>query len=61
MIGDGLTDVQAGKAAAVHTILLGKPKCELCKLMDEFDAKPDFIVPDLLEAVKLIQRLEVGA
>jgi hypothetical protein len=28
--------------------------------MDELDAKPNFIVPDLLEAVKLIQRLEKG-
>jgi D-glycero-D-manno-heptose 1,7-bisphosphate phosphatase len=60
MVGDGLTDIQAGKAAGVKTILLGNLRCDLCKLMDELDAKPDFIVPDLLEAVKLIQNLEKG-
>ena len=57
-IGDGIVDIQAGKAAGVKTILLGNLKCEFCKLMDELDAKPDFIVPDLLEAVKLIQQSE---
>ena len=56
MIGDGLTDVQAGKSAGCRTILLGKMKCELCDLMDEQDARPDFVAANLLEAAKLIQR-----
>ena len=60
MVGDGLTDIQAGKAAGLRTILLGNLKCDLCKLMQELDARPDFIVSDLLEAVKLIQKLEKG-
>jgi D,D-heptose 1,7-bisphosphate phosphatase len=55
MIGDGLTDIQAGKSAGCQTILLGKMKCELCHLMDEQDARPDFIAANLLEAAKLVK------
>jgi D-glycero-D-manno-heptose 1,7-bisphosphate phosphatase len=55
MIGDGLTDVQAGKSAGCQTILLGKMKCELCHLMDEQDARPDFVAANLLEAANLVK------
>jgi len=55
MIGDGLTDVQAGKGAGCQTILLGKMKCELCCLMDKQDARPDFIAANLLEAANLVK------
>lgn len=55
MIGDGLTDVKAGKAAGCKTILLGKMKCELCRLMDEEDAHPDAIAANLLEVVAKIE------
>lgn len=54
MIGDGSTDIKAGKDAGCRTILLGKMKCELCHLMDEKDARPDFIVPNLLEAAEKV-------
>lgn len=54
MIGDGLTDVKAAKTAGCKTILLGRMKCELCHFMDEQDAHPDFIVPNLLEASQII-------
>ena len=54
MIGDGLTDVKAGKDAGAKTILVGRMKCELCRLMDEENARPDAVCSDLLEAVKLI-------
>ena len=55
MIGDGLTDIQAGKRAGCRTILLGRMKCELCHLMNENDAKPDAVCSDILEAVKVIE------
>ncbi len=58
MIGDGLIDVQAGKRAGCETILLGRLKCDLCKLMEDLKAKPSFIVPNLAKAVKLIEKLE---
>jgi D-glycero-D-manno-heptose 1,7-bisphosphate phosphatase len=54
MIGDNLSDVKAGKSAGTKTILLGRMKCELCRLMDEEDARPDTIVPNLIEAVRFI-------
>ena len=54
MIGDGLTDVKAGRDAGVRTILLGRMKCELCRLMDKEGARPDAICSDLLEAAKVI-------
>jgi len=58
MIGDGLTDIQAGERAGCRTILLGRLKCDLCKLMQDLKAKPDFIVSDLAQAVKLIEKME---
>ncbi len=58
MIGDGLIDIQAGNRAGCKTILLGRLKCDLCKLMEDLKAKPDFIVSDLSQAVKLIEKLE---
>lgn len=54
MIGDGLNDVIAGKAAGCRTILIGRLKCDMCRVMDEEAARPDLIVPDLLSAIKAI-------
>jgi len=54
MIGDGLSDIKAGKDAGARTILVGRIKCEFCRLMDEEDARPDAVCSDLLEATKLI-------
>lgn len=54
MIGDGLTDIQAGKDAGVKTILVGRMKCELCHLMDEQGARPDDICSSLSEVPERI-------
>lgn len=54
MVGDGLTDVKAGKEAGCRTILLGRMKCELCQLMDEEKVRTDAICSDLSEAVEKI-------
>ncbi len=54
MVGDGLTDVTAGKGAGCRTILLGRMKCELCRMMDEANARPDAIASNLTEAVRII-------
>lgn len=54
MVGDGLTDIEAGKRAGCRTILIGRMKCEFCRLMDETGTRPDFIAGDLLEAVRII-------
>jgi D-glycero-D-manno-heptose 1,7-bisphosphate phosphatase len=58
MIGDGLTDIQAGEKAGVRTILFGRVKCELCHLMDEEDARPDNIASNFEEVVQIIKMTE---
>ena len=58
LIGDSLTDIQAGKSAGCTTFLLGNHKCDLCKLMEKKRTRPDFIAENLLEAVKIIQTIE---
>lgn len=53
-IGDNLSDVQAGNSAGCWTMLLAKPKCELCHKMDEKKARPHAIAPNLPEAARHI-------
>jgi len=52
LIGDNLSDIQAGKAAGCRTILVSTSKCELCRLMSEKNVFPDKIFGNLAEAVK---------
>lgn len=56
VIGDGLTDVLAGKVARCTTILLGSYRCDTCRLMAQLEARPDLVAPSLLEAVESIRR-----
>jgi D-glycero-D-manno-heptose 1,7-bisphosphate phosphatase len=58
LVGDGLIDIQAGRGAGCKTILLGRPKCCTCKLMDDMKARPHFMTNDLAAAVRLIHDLE---
>jgi len=54
MIGDSLSDVKAGNKAGCRTILLGKMKCQLCRMMNEEDDRPNTIVKDLIDATDYI-------
>jgi D-glycero-D-manno-heptose 1,7-bisphosphate phosphatase len=56
MIGDGITDIQAGHSAGCKTILIGRMKCDLCRLMEDKKIKPDFIVPNLYKASIIIEK-----
>jgi D-glycero-D-manno-heptose 1,7-bisphosphate phosphatase len=47
MVGDGLTDVQAGAAMGLQTAFLGPRKCDACKIMEEWDLCPTLWVLDL--------------
>jgi D,D-heptose 1,7-bisphosphate phosphatase len=58
MIGDNLSDVQAGRTAGCKTILIGKMRCELCHLMEEQGTRPDAIAGNLPEAVEKILKWE---
>jgi len=56
MIGDGLTDIQAGRAAGTHTIFIGQAKPYVIEEFEKHNVQPDFLVPDLASAVGLIQQ-----
>ena len=47
MVGDGLTDVQAGAALGLRTAFLGPRKCDACKIMEQWDLHPTCWAPDL--------------
>ncbi len=48
MVGDGVTDVQAGAALGLRTAFLGPRKCDACKIMDLYDSHPTLWVADLM-------------
>jgi histidinol phosphatase-like enzyme len=55
MIGDGVNDIQAGAAAGCKTILIGRMKCDLCKILEDEGVKPDFIALNLYKASLITQ------
>lgn len=56
MVGDGLTDIKAGKAVGCTSILIGTVKCDSCRLMETMAVRPDIITDSLLGASKIIER-----
>jgi D-glycero-D-manno-heptose 1,7-bisphosphate phosphatase len=58
LVGDSITDIQAGKKAGCVTFLVGNHKCDLCRFLEQKRVKPDFIIPSLYEAVKIIKKME---
>ena len=60
MIGDGITDIAAGQTAGCKTILIGRMKCDLCKIMEDENVKPDYIKPNLYKASLIIKTQERG-
>ena len=60
MIGDGITDMQAGQTAGCKTILIGRMKCDLCRIMEDEHIKPDYIKPNLYKAFLIIKNNECG-
>jgi len=55
MVGDGLTDIEAGSRAGCRTIFVGRWKCENCQFIRPSTLRPTFVVRDLWEAAKVIQ------
>jgi D-glycero-D-manno-heptose 1,7-bisphosphate phosphatase len=60
MVGDNITDIQAGQAVGCTTFLIGNHKCDLCRFLSERKIKPDYIVPNLYQATRIIKQLEGG-
>ncbi|HBA84317.1 MAG TPA: hypothetical protein DCZ95_09515 [Verrucomicrobia bacterium] len=57
MIGDGLNDIQAGRAAGCRTILVARLKIEQVERFFQLDnCLPDAIVPTLLDAWPIIRK-----
>jgi D-glycero-D-manno-heptose 1,7-bisphosphate phosphatase len=49
MVGDGVTDVQAGKAFGIRAAFLGPYKCDVCRVFSDLSAHPDFTARSLPE------------
>src|ERR1044072_8034057 len=60
MIGDGVTDMIAGRAAGATTLFASSRKCYNCDSLIEHNAWSDYIVGDLGEAVVVIRSREAG-
>ncbi len=55
MVGDGLTDIEAGNRAGCRTIFIGRWKCEHCQFIHPPTLRPTFVAKDLWEAAQLIR------
>jgi D-glycero-D-manno-heptose 1,7-bisphosphate phosphatase len=47
MVGDSISDIQAGKTIGLKTILVGGLKCDARRLYEEKDCLPDSVFQDL--------------
>jgi D-glycero-D-manno-heptose 1,7-bisphosphate phosphatase len=54
MVGDGLTDIEAGAKAGCKTVFIGRWKCEHCQFIHPSGLRPTFVAKDLWEATKII-------
>ena len=54
MVGDGITDMEAGARAGCRTVFVGTWKCELCQFIHQ-DLRPTLVARDLWEASRLIE------
>jgi len=54
MVGDGLTDIEAGSRAGCRTVFVGRWKCEHCHFIEPRCLRPSLIAKDLYEAAQLI-------
>jgi D,D-heptose 1,7-bisphosphate phosphatase len=55
MIGDGLTDIEAGSRAGCRTVFIGRWKCEHGEFIRPRTLRPDLVAPDLWRAARLIR------
>lgn len=56
MIGDGITDIQAGIAAGTKTIYIGQRKEYVMDAFEKHCIQPDCVVPSLAAAVAVIEK-----
>jgi D-glycero-D-manno-heptose 1,7-bisphosphate phosphatase len=58
MVGDGVGDILAGQAVGSTTLFVSSRKCYVCDELSRRNARPDFLIRNLLEAVEVIECLE---
>jgi D-glycero-D-manno-heptose 1,7-bisphosphate phosphatase len=58
VLGDSISDIEAGRRAGCRTIYIGRWKCDICRFMDAHHVEPDFVADNLWKAARLIQELE---
>jgi D-glycero-D-manno-heptose 1,7-bisphosphate phosphatase len=56
MIGDGLSDIIAGKRAGCRTVLVTNPNSLVSSLVAERGVEPDFVARDVTEAADIVKR-----
>lgn len=56
MVGDGVTDIQAGAALGISTVFLGPKKCDACRVFNDFQLKPSFWAENLLEFAQFLKQ-----
>jgi histidinol-phosphate phosphatase family protein len=52
MVGDGVTDLEAGRAVGIRTAFLGPQKCDACKILKQKSLEPDIWAEDLAGFVR---------
>lgn len=60
IVGDGVTDIAAGKAVGTTALFVNSRKCYNCEALVEHQTWPDYIVSNLGEAAAVILSLEAG-
>jgi len=55
MVGDGITDIQAGRAAGSQTIFVGQSKPYIYYAFEKHGIAPDFMASTLANAIKIIK------
>jgi len=55
MVGDGLTDIEAGSRAGCRTVYIGRWKCENCQFIHPPSLRPTFVAKDLWRAAQIIR------
>ncbi len=59
-VGDGITDVIAGKEAGCRTILVNSRKCYLCDELSRLEVEPDYMAENLKDAIQAVTFIESG-
>jgi histidinol-phosphate phosphatase family protein len=54
MVGDGVTDIQAGASLKLKTAFLGPKKCDYCKIFENHEVEPTFWGDNLDDFSKFI-------